>query len=164
MKNLYIIGGTMGVGKTTVRQLLKKKLPKAVFLDGDWCWDADPFQVNNETKEMVMQNICFLLNQFIHCPAYENIIFCWVLPQQDIIDTLLANIDQTNCSTKLVSLTCDSATLINRLKKDIKNGQRTDDIVKRSLERIPWYNKLKTVKIDTTNYRPEEICDKIIAL
>ena len=40
MKTLYLIGGTMGVGKTTVCQLLKKKLPKNVFLDGDWCWDA----------------------------------------------------------------------------------------------------------------------------
>ncbi|MBQ0125795.1 MAG: AAA family ATPase, partial [Clostridiales bacterium] len=40
MKTLYLIGGTMGVGKTTVCQQLKKELDKAVFLDGDWCWDA----------------------------------------------------------------------------------------------------------------------------
>lgn len=53
MKHLYIIGGTMGVGKTTVGQLLKKQLPNSVFLDGDWCWDADPFQVTEETKAMV---------------------------------------------------------------------------------------------------------------
>ena len=45
MKTIYLIGGTMGVGKTTVSQQLKKKLPNSVFLDGDWCWDADPFQV-----------------------------------------------------------------------------------------------------------------------
>ncbi|MEG0512985.1 MAG: nucleotide kinase [Clostridia bacterium] len=41
MKNLYIIGGTMGVGKTAVCQSLKQKLSNAVFLDGDWCWDAN---------------------------------------------------------------------------------------------------------------------------
>ena len=39
MKTLYMIGGTMGVGKTTVCQLLKHDLPNSVFLDGDWCWD-----------------------------------------------------------------------------------------------------------------------------
>lgn len=44
----------MGVGKTAVCQRLKEALPAAVFLDGDWCWDADPFQVNEETKDMVM--------------------------------------------------------------------------------------------------------------
>ena len=39
MKTIYLIGGTMGVGKTTVSQQLKKELPNSVFLDGDWCWD-----------------------------------------------------------------------------------------------------------------------------
>ncbi|MBO4783943.1 MAG: AAA family ATPase, partial [Lachnospiraceae bacterium] len=56
MKTIYLIGGTMGVGKTTVSQQLKKELPNSVFLDGDWCWDADPFQVTEETKAMVMRN------------------------------------------------------------------------------------------------------------
>ena len=32
MKNLYMIGGTMGVGKTTVCQRLKMTLEHAVFL------------------------------------------------------------------------------------------------------------------------------------
>ena len=50
MKTLYLIGGTMGVGKTTISQQLKKDLHNSVFLDGDWCWDADPFQVTEETK------------------------------------------------------------------------------------------------------------------
>ena len=50
MKTLYMIGGTMGVGKTTVCQQLKQDLPNSVFLDGDWCWDANPFQVTDETN------------------------------------------------------------------------------------------------------------------
>ena len=82
MKHLYIIGGTMGVGKSTVSQVMKEKLNNSVFLDGDWCWDLHPFQVTTETKQMVLQNICFLLNQFIHCSAYQN-----------IIDTIFAGID-----------------------------------------------------------------------
>ena len=75
MKALYLIGGTMGIGKTTIRQQLKKDLPNSVFLDGDWCWDADLFQVTEETKDMVMRNICYLLNSFLRCTAYDNIIF-----------------------------------------------------------------------------------------
>ncbi len=34
MKHIYVIGGTMGVGKTTTSQALKKKLNNSVFLDG----------------------------------------------------------------------------------------------------------------------------------
>lgn len=60
MLTLYMISGVMGVGKTTVSQSLKNKLPNCVFLDGDWCWDMHPFQVTQETKAMVIENICFL--------------------------------------------------------------------------------------------------------
>ena len=74
MKRLYLIGGTMGVGKTTVCQILKRQLPNCVFLDGDWCWDMEPFQVNEEKKAMVMENICFLLNNFLRFSAYETIV------------------------------------------------------------------------------------------
>lgn len=52
MKNFYMIGGTMGIGKTSTCKFLKNKLPNSVFLDGDWCWDMNPFQINNETKSM----------------------------------------------------------------------------------------------------------------
>ena len=52
MKTLYLIGGTMGVGKTTVSQQLKKDLANSVFLDGDWCWDADPFRSEEHTSEL----------------------------------------------------------------------------------------------------------------
>ena len=43
VKKLFIIGGTMGIGKSTVSQILKQKLPNSVFLDGVWCWDSSPF-------------------------------------------------------------------------------------------------------------------------
>lgn len=71
MKRLYLIGGTMGVGKSTVCQRLKIELKNSVFLDGDWCWDSNPFQVTEETKTMVTDNICYLLNNFLRCTAYE---------------------------------------------------------------------------------------------
>lgn len=32
MKTLYMVGGTMGIGKTTVCQQLKQDLPNSVFL------------------------------------------------------------------------------------------------------------------------------------
>lgn len=162
MKNLYIIGGTMGVGKTTVSEKLKVTLPNSVFLDGDWCWDASPFQINEETKAMVIQNICFLLNQFLHCSAYENIIFCWVLHKQDIIDTILNNINTASCKVRIVSLVCSTDALKARLEKDIKNGIRTKDVITRSIERIPLYDNLSTQKIDTDNKSIGEIVDQII--
>ncbi len=104
MKTLYLIGGTMGVRKTAVSQQLNKELPNSVFLDGDWCWDADPIQVTEETKAMVMHNICYLLNSFLHCTAYHNIIFCWVMHEQSIIDEIMDNLDTGDARVIKISL------------------------------------------------------------
>ena len=150
MKTLYMISGTMGVGKTTVCQLLKHDLPNSVFLDGDWCWDASPFQVTDETKAMVTNNICYLLNNFLKCSAYENIIFCWVMHEQSIIDSILKKLTAPNCEVKCVSLVADEKTLCERLAMDVERGIRSEDIIERSIERIPMYQALHTIKIDTT--------------
>ena len=104
----------MGVGKTTVCQQLKQDLQNSVFLDGDWCWDANPFQVTDETKAMVTNNICYLLNNFLKCSAYENIIFCWVMHEQRIIDSILKKLDTQNCEVKCVSLVADEKTLCDK--------------------------------------------------
>ena len=152
MKTLYMIGGTMGVGKTTVCQLLKHDLSNSVFLDGDWCWDANPFQVTDETKAMVINNICYLLNNFLKCSAYENIIFCWVMHEQSIIDLILKNLDAQNCDVKCISLIADEKTLRERLSKDVERGIRSEDVIERSIARIPMYQALNTIKIDTEQF------------
>ncbi len=161
MKHLYIIGGTMGVGKTTVCQHLKKILPNCVFLDGDWCWDADPFQVTPETKTIVLDNITYLLNNFLYSSAYDNIVFCWVMHEQDIIDTIKIRLDTRDCRVKLISLTADEHTVRERLTADIERGIRTPDVIERSMARIPLYESLKTLKIDTTGKTVEEIAEEI---
>lgn len=164
MKNLFLIGGAMGVGKSTVCRLLKKELPNSVFLDGDWCWDANPFQVTDETKAMVTDNICYLLNNFLHCSAYENIIFCWVMHEQSIIDSILERLDTENCAIKCISLIADETTLRSRLAADIKRGIRTADVIRRSIERLPLYQTLDTIKIDTDGKTAAEISNTIKAL
>ncbi len=164
LKTLYLIGGTMGVGKTTVSQQLKKDLNNSVFLDGDWCWDASPFQVTDETKAMVVCNICYLLNSFIHCSAYDNIIFCWVMHEQSIIDGIINKLDTENCNVKTISLTVDEMNLQSRIKADVARGVRTFDAIDRSMARITMYQTLDTIKIDTSNKTVREIVDEIMAL
>ena len=152
----------MGVGKTTVCEHLKRLLNNSVFLDGDWCWDSHPFQVTDETKNMVTDNICYLLNNFLHCSAYDNIIFCWVMHRQDIVDKLLKNLDTSQCDVKVISLTCDEKTLRERLQKDIEKGVRTADVIDRSIERLPLYRDLKSIKIDTTSKSIAAIAEEIV--
>ena len=164
MKTIYFIGGTMGVGKTTVGKNLNKKLRKSVLLDGDWCWYSNPFQVTEETKKMVVENICFLLNQFINCSAYENIIFCWVMHKQKIINNIVSKLNLENCRLKIISLVCTDKELTRRLYKDIENGIRTNDILKRSIEYLPMYNFIESIKIDVSNLIPDAGSDIICSI
>jgi shikimate kinase len=164
MKRLYIIGGTMGVGKTTVGQQLKKDLPNSVFLDGDWCWDADPFQVTEETKTLVQDNICHMLNNFLQCSVYETVIFCWVMHEQEIIDSIIAKLKLDNCEVKCISLIADEDNLQRRLTRDVQKGIRKEDVIARSIARIPLYQKLDTVKVDTNNKTIAEIVAEIAQL
>ncbi len=161
MKKIYLIGGTMGVGKTTVCQQLKLELKNSVLLDGDWCWDANPFQVTEETKSMVIDNICHLLNNFIHCSAYDNVIFCWVMHDLPIIDTIIKKLAATSCDIINMSRIVDANCLQKRLLADIEHSLRNADVIDRSIKRIPLYQKLNTIKIDTCNKSVQTIIDEI---
>lgn len=164
MKKLYMIGGTMGVGKTSVCQLLKKQLNHCVFLDGDWCWDMHPFEVNEETKQMVLANIKFLLNSFIQCSVYENIIFCWVMHEQSIIDELLSAIETANCEVKVISLICREESLRERLQKDVDQGIREPEIIQRSIQRLDGYKMLNSIKLDVSDISASMASKQIASL
>lgn len=152
----------MGVGKTTVCQKLKELLPDSVFLDGDWCWDMSPFKVTEETKAMVMDNICYILNNYIHCSAFNNIIFCWVMHEQRIIDDIVSALDTRECEVKIISLICGEQQLRKRLQKDIDARIRQRDILQRSIARLPLYESLDTIKIDVSDISAEQT-SKIIS-
>lgn len=164
MKRLFLIGGAMGVGKTAASQELKRLLPRAVFLDGDWCWDADPFVVTDETKTMVLDNITYLLNNFLHCSSYEHVIFCWVMHQQSILDALLERLDTTDCAVYAISLVCSPETLSRRIEGDVAAGRRTPNVLERALPRLPLYDALDTVKVCTDGLTPLETAYRISAM
>ena len=151
----------MGVGKTTVCQKLKKLTAPSVFLDGDWCWDMEPFQVTQETKAMVQENIQFLLGQYLRCPAYETVIFCWVMHQREIIQELLASLPLEGVEVRAVSLLATAETLQARIGKDVAAGLRTWDVLERSLQRLPLYQDLPTEKLWVDDLTPQQAAQRL---
>ena len=94
--------------------------------------DADPFVVNEETKTMMMQNIAFLLAQCLCCTVYENIVFCWVMDEQEIIDSIVDAVSYKEAvRIAAFSLVGSEKCLTKRLEKDVANGIRQPDIVAR---------------------------------
>ena len=161
MKTLYLIGGPMGVGKTTVSRELLKSLPRCAFLDGDWCWTMQPFTVTDETKAMVMDNITHTLGNFLRCSEFENVVFCWVMHQQSILDEIVSRLPLRDVELHCISLTASRSALADRLQKDIDAGLRQPDVVGRSLDYLPLYEGLNTQKVDTTGLTIDEIIEKL---
>jgi Predicted nucleotide kinase (related to CMP and AMP kinases) len=161
MKKLIIINGTMGVGKSTVSKKLKMMLSPSVFLDGDWCWDLNPFTVTEENKDMVTSNIDFLLRSFLSNSGIEYVIFCWVIHEEDIFTQILEPLRELDFELFKITLTCSENALRERLSKDVAAGIRENDILERSTERLPLYENMDTIKIDVSELSAESAAKRI---
>jgi hypothetical protein len=82
--------------------------------------------------------------------------------EQSIIDDIISRLDTTNCKTHLISLICDKQALFSHLKKDIDAGIRTEDIIRRSMDRMPLYENLSTHKVDVSKINAEQAANIII--
>jgi hypothetical protein len=60
------------------------------------------------------------------------------------------------------SLVCREDALRERLGRDIEEGKRTADVLARSLERLPLYEKLNTVKVDVSDITAEQAAELIM--
>ncbi|MGN0144051.1 MAG: AAA family ATPase [Clostridium sp.] len=163
-KKLIIINGTMGVGKTTVSRRLYKALENSFWLDGDSCWYMNPFVVNDENKKMVIDNICFILNNFIRNTMSEYIVFNWVIQTDDIMNLVLDGLKLKNVEVYKITLMCSRESLEGRIAKDISCGLRDVDSLNRSIENLKLYDKMDTLKINTDHKSVEMIISEIISI
>lgn len=150
MKKLIIVNGTMGVGKSTVCRQLLNDLTPSVYLDGDWCWNMNPFVVSEENKAMVLNNIAFLLNSFLKNSGYEYILFCWVIHEEGIFAEILRRLDTKDYKLYKFTLTCTEKALRERITRDIESGVRQTEVIGRSVARLPLYSGMDTIKVDVS--------------
>jgi broad-specificity NMP kinase len=160
MKNLIVVGGPMGVGKSSACRELLNRTDKAVWLDGDWCWTMHPWQVNSETRAMVERNIIDLLRSFLACSAYETVIFDWVLHTDTVTHVILAGLRDLECRIVRVSLVCSPEELRARL---IGDG-RPSSAVAEAVERLSLYQSLEAPCLDTTGLTVSQVADRLQAL
>jgi len=160
-KNLIFVNGPMGVGKSaTCRQLLNLLQP-AAYLDGDWCWMMKPWSVTTRNIAMVRENIVFILRQYLANPEIENVIFGWVMHQSDIITDLINALQSGDVQVHVFSLVCSPEVLKRRIMIDVANGTRSEDVVHRSLERLPLYTPMPWPKINVSEINAKEAASHI---
>ena len=164
MKDLIFINGAAGTGKSTTCKILLKMLPKSVYLDGDWCFYTDPWKATDETVTMAMKNMAYLLDSFLSCSVYENIVFGWVLHKEGMTENILSMLKNTEYKLHKFSLLVSESNLLQRLQKDMDSGARENKTWEHSLMTRPWYEKMDTIKIDTDHMTAEQAADRIYSI
>jgi hypothetical protein len=159
-KTLILIGGTMGVGKTTACRELYRMFARSVWLDGDWCWNMHPWSFSERNRRMVMENIAFLLNSFLRNDEFEVVLFGWVLHERAIIDEIEARLVPCDREIRRFSLICSEEELLRRMASD----HRSEEGIRRGLARLSLYPRLGTELIDTTGLSPRETAKRIYDL
>jgi len=161
MKTLILIGGPMGVGKTSVGNELSKRIKKSAYIEGDLGWKGIPFVLNDINKRKVLDNIIQMIK--VTFASFDVVILGWVMDQQSTIDSINNEFDSKFIQIKSFSIIASSEQITQRLQKDFANGIRKDDgVIERSLARIPLYDNVDSLKIDSTGLTINEVALAII--
>ena len=161
-KQLILVGGAMGVGKSAVCRELLRQLTPGVWLDGDWCWNMNPFVVSEENKRMVLSNITHLLRAYLNNSSCRYVLFCWVMDQPLLFEAVLGPLRDIPFTSHSFSLVCTEQALRERLGTAVRGGTRLC-CIPRSLRRLPAYAALPTCKLDVTSLTPYEAACAIAA-
>ncbi len=177
MKKVILLSGPYGVGKTTLANNLVNSLNNSVMFDGEWAW----FQGNNwnftkENKKMALDNICYVLNNFLKNPDFNIIIFSWVLHRYEDHNFIINSLEQTGILFDLfdISLIADEDTLKKRLENRIASKanefnasygeEQIRNALRGSLNKLHQILELKNVKLDVSKMNEEEVLNEILEL
>lgn len=160
MKNIILINGTIGVGKSTVSHMLSSLIEPVAYLDGEWCWKIQP---SRENREALLTNLSCLLTNYLHSDAVDNIILDWAVCEEAIIDDLFARLSKEEFHLHKFTLVCTEDVLRARLVYDITAGRRDADVVAESVARMPLFEQMNSEKIHVDVHNDLEVARQIAA-
>ncbi|KPB05931.1 AAA family ATPase [Bacillus sp. CHD6a] len=159
-RNVYIISGPCGVGKSTITKGLAHKLEEAVLIEGDllsamFVGEAQPLW--EEKLSIVWQNLSSMTKNFL-LNGYDVVIDYVV---EDELEWFCRELHQTGVEVTLhyYVLRADPEVLAERITK-----RGDTDMIPRSLELLHQLeNKKENVPhlVDTTNKEPNAIIEEI---
>ncbi len=153
LKQLLIVNGAPGIGKTAVCRELLPRLDRCVWLDGDWCWTAHPWIVTEETRAMAERNMIHLLDGFLACSEYRLVLFSWIFRSDALLVRLLGGLRETGYRLRKFTLTCGEEAYRERLL----TAGRSESEIETHLATQRACATFEAEPVDTTGRTLEEV-------
>lgn len=163
MKQLIVIIGPNGVGKTTTAKKIVEQYDNVAYVDSDWCRVMNPFVFSESTKKTIMENIYCLLRNYLSCSDVNKVVFtyAWHGERKEIYERVMEKLKNEPIEFKLtiIILKCSKD---ENIKRAIQDGR--DEIrIKRGLEMtFSFYDNFDYLCIDTTDMTPSTVAQQIV--
>lgn len=165
MKELIVIIGPNGVGKTTTAKTIIEQYKNVAYVDSDWCRVMNPFDFSEATKETVIENIYCLLRNYLFCDDINTVVFTygWHGVRKEIYERVIIKLKNDNIEFKetIIILRCSKEENIKRAVADGRDEAR----IKRGMKTtFSYYDVFDYPRIDTTDMTPLEVAQQIAKL
>lgn len=162
MKQLIIIIGPNGVGKSTTAMEFVTHNSHTAYVDSDWCRVMNPFDFTKTAKQTITENIYCLLRNYLTCDDINTVLFTygWHGARKEIFENVMEKLKRDNIdfSETIIILKCSKE---ENIKRAINDG-RDEGRIKRGIEMtFSFYDKYDYPVIDTTDMTPSQVIDKI---
>ncbi len=163
MKQLIVIIGPNGVGKSTTARNIVERYENTAYVDSDWCRVMNPFEFTEVTKETIAQNIYSLIYNYLSCDAISTVVFTygWHGARKEIYDKVIQRLKTSGLDFKeqIIILKCSKEENIKRAFHDGRDEER----VKRGIDlTFALYDDYAYPVIDTTDMTPSQAAECVI--
>ena len=163
MKQLIVIIGPNGVGKTTTARKIVEQYKNVAYVDSDWCRVMNPFVFSESTKETIVENIYCLLRNYLSCSDVNKVVFTygWHGERKEIYERIMEKLKNEPIEFKLTIIILKCSKDIN-IKRAILDG-RDEVRIKRGMEMtFSFYDNFDYPCIDTTDMTPSTVAQQIV--
>lgn len=162
MKQLIVLIGPNGVGKTTAAMKITEQNPNSAYVDSDWCRVMNPFSLTDATKKTVIGNIYCLLKNYLICEEIANVIFTygWHGVRKEIYDLVIEKLHSDGIEFKenIVVLKC---TIDENRRRALADGRDIERVERGMKQTFSFYDEFEYPSIDTTEMNVSEVARRV---
>lgn len=154
---LVLLGGPVGVGKTTALRLLTGRMPLSAVLDADDVWRVGDDMAVPARRHHAIDNVIAVMRGYFEAGCDIGIVG-WVFARAELYQPVRDGLADLVDEVRMLYLVADPAILEQRL---VARGR--PDLVAYAMTRLELIEALPFPKIDTSALSPEAVADAIEA-